>query len=265
MFKRLGMIGLAVAITLAVASSAMADLKFYGGDMVGNIVIRPDQGLQVISGAPGGSAIGDQGLTDADSMTIATSSMYGVAADNEFLFRNVSGLLGKDISERQVTAAHNKQDTYCLDAFYKSSGLQTTVGSFAVASSDKVQLNGNLGNIQFDAQGADPTLVFNEVSQITTDTGPTVGPSMTQTNNVTATLASPGAAANTPLSMITTGNATGLVTITSGIGTSTLQNQEFSSLLKDCQGLYNGQMMKKDTIDMGSTTMMGTGSIVIAP
>lgn len=252
MLKKLGTIGLVVVIALLIVSSAVADLKFYGGDMVSNVFIQPTQNLVVEDL----KAVGTQGLTDGDQMDIVTTDMYAVAADNQFLTRDVKGILGKSILDRQVTAAHNEN-------IYKSSGLQTTAGEFMVKSFDSVTLMGKQGNIQFDAAGANPTLTFNKLSQenlyeVPADPAIPADPSMTQTSDVTAVLASPGESPEKPLSLITTGNAAGLVTIGSIIASSTLQEQEFSALLPGCAGAYNGQMQKADTINMSSVTQMGT-------
>ena len=105
MVKKLGSIGLSIAIAL-LASPAMADLSFWGGNMTGTTNIEPTQELTIgLTGIHNGT----QGLTSGNAIGFATTSMSGLVADNQYLTRSVSGTIGKTISDRQVTSANSTQ------------------------------------------------------------------------------------------------------------------------------------------------------------
>ena len=235
-------------VFLFLSSSALADLSFLGGNMTGQTRVNPTQNLKI---TPPGWIIGTQGLTGGDLMSLATTGMTGIVAGNQYLTRSVSGTIGKTISERQVTSVTTAQASH-------SAGLQNTAANFMVSSADLLELRGNGGNIRFDsARGADPSITFNTFNQETSHAAPATGPSMTQRDNITATILSPGTAA-TPLSLVATGNASGRVAFASSITGQTARDQELSGLLAGGAGIYNGQMADSSFISMESYTEIGT-------
>jgi len=234
-------------VFLFLSSSALADLSFLGGNMTGQTTVNPTQNLQILPGR----IIGTQGLTNGDLMSLATTGMTGIVAGNQYLTRSVSGNIGKSILDRQVTSGTTAQASH-------SAGLQNTAATFMISSSDMVELRGNGGNIRFDsARGADPSITFNTFNQETNHAAPATGPSMTQRDNITATILSPGTAA-APLSLVATGNASGRVAFASSIVGQTARDQELSGLLAGGAGIYNGQMADSSFISMESYTEMGT-------
>lgn len=234
---------------LFLSSSARADLKFYGGDMTGRIVIRPAQNLQI---NPAGDIIGIQGLAGGDLISLATTEMSGVVSNNQYLRRVVSGEIGKTILNRQVTAGSS-------NTAYRAAGIQNMGATITVKSSDLVDLRGNTGAIMFDsAGGADPSITFNTFDQRTTHAAPATGSMIAQMDNITAVIRSPGTSASNPMSLVATGDAGGRVAFASSIDVRTAKSQEHSASLAGSAGLCNGETVSKGFIIMESYTEMGT-------
>lgn len=253
MVKKLGSIGLSIVIAL-LASPAMADLSFWGGNMTGTTRINPTQKLTI---GPTGIHNGTQGLTSGDSIGFATTPMSGLVADNQYLTRSVSGTIGKTISDRQVTSANSTQTK-------TSGGIQETMAAFTVASSDVATLLGNGGNIRFDSgQGANPNVIFSAFEQKTTHDVPTNGTSMSQKDNYTAGITSPGNGVGNPLTFIATGGGNGAVGFGSSIGGETFRKQVFKAMLPGGVGNYEGFQQDSGLLKIDSLTTAGT--IVPAP
>lgn len=249
MVKKLGSMGLGIVIAL-LASSAMADLSFWGGDMTGTTNIESTQNLTI--DALTGIQNGIQGLTGGNSLGFATTPMSALVADNQYLTRSVSGTIGKTISDRQVTGASNIKTGI-------SAGLQETMATFTVASSDVASLLGNGGNIRFDSeQGASPNLTFNLFKQETVHDIPTNGTSMSQSDNYSAGITSPGYDANNALTFMAAGGGNGLVGFGSSIGGETLRQQTFDATLWGGVGTYKGFQQDAGLLKIDSLTTVGT-------
>ena len=247
MFKKLGMIGLAVAITLTVVSSAMADLSFKGGHITGITDMNPIQSLKT---ATAGQIIGTQELTDDDKMSFATEAMTGIVADNQYLNRVTRGSINKTFAGRQATASTNDTTSHCA-------GLQNAGGSTTIGTNDYATLVGHGGNIRFDSSTPGASLKIAGFSQNTTHAAPTTtGSSMTQNQNTTALITSP--ADDDALTLVTTGNAAGIVGFGNSIYSLTARDQDFSGNLDGNIGIYNGQMFDSDVIDMQASHVIGT-------
>jgi len=250
MFKRLFTIGLAVAITLLIVSSAMADLSFIGGNITGITAMNPTQNLQTTAGGP---ITGTQNLTGGDSMSFATTGMTGIVADNQYLNRATLGSIGKAFAGRQATASDSIATSH-------AAGLQNAAGSTTIGTSDYATLAGNGGNIRFDSSNPIASLTIGAgltgFSQNTTHAALATGTSMTQNQSTTALINSP--ANGGVLSLIATGNAAGIVGFGNTINSLTARDQDFSGNLLGNIGIYNGQMMDSDAVTMQALHEIGT-------
>lgn len=247
MFKKLGMIGLAVAITLTVVSSAMADLSFQGGNITGITTMNPIQNLVTAATGP---ITGTQNLADSDVMRFTTTGMIGIVADNQYLNRATLGSINKTFAGRQATASTTDTTSHCA-------GLQNAAGSTTIGTNDYATLVGHGGNIRLDSSTPGASLKIAGFSQNTTHAAPTTtGSSMTQNQNTTALITSPAAAG--VLTLVTTGNAAGIVGFGNSIYSLTARDQDFSGNLDGNIGIYNGQMFDSDVIDMQASHVIGT-------
>ena len=248
MFKKLGMIGLAVAITLTVVSSAMADLSFQGGNITGITTMNPIQNLVTAATGP---ITGTQNLADSDVMRFTTTGMIGIVADNQYLNRATLGSINKTFAGRQATASTTDTTSHCA-------GLQNAAGSTTIGTNDYATLVGHGGNIRLDSStpGASLTIGDTGFSQNTTHAAPATGSWMRQNQNTTALITSPAAAG--VLTLVATGNSAGKVGFGNSIYSLTARDQDFSGNLAGNIGIYNGQMVDSDVIDVQALHEIGT-------
>ena len=254
MFKKLGMIGLAIAITLLIVSSAMADLSFVGGNITGRTQMDPTQSLVTAAIGP---ITGNQQLVGGNLMDLATDTMTGIVADNQYLNRATAGSINKAFAGRQATASFTTGTSHCA-------GLQNVAGSTTIGTNDYATLVGNGGNIRFnsdfpvlDVNNTSASITFGTLSQSTVHNTLALGTSMAQNQNTTAVINSPGNA-GAALTLVATGDAAGVVGFGNTINSLTARNQEFSGNLVGNVGLYNGQMTDSDLIGMSMATEIGT-------
>lgn len=249
MFKRVGIaVGIGAAIILLVATTLMAEVSFWGGAITGGITLRPTQTLAV---PPAGPITATQGLTPGDILSIRTTGMTGIVADAGSLTRRATGTIGKAFSQRQAITAITLPTS-------SAAGIQQTVGSVTVGSSDWANLAGNRGNIRLDtARGADPSLTFTAFTQTAVHDVPAVGPSMAQATGITSALASPATAAQ-PLSLIGAGEGGGAAGFGGSVASDISRGQEFGSLLAGGVGIYGGEQETQDVVIMESTMEVGT-------
>lgn len=293
MIRKLSVIGIAVMVTVWAASSAMAEITFWGGDMTNTIIIRPTGGLNIPVGGP---IVADQGLTIGDSISIITTSDTGYVSSTSQLHRDVSGTIGRLVplsssgtvtlpgvsgdsvlfgitlsggvlgdtqvtlytyttTPTPVTTTHASQYVAGHDpATGRSGGLQQTTTGIYVQSGDT--LDTMTGGINFGSNsGWNPTVMVAPTgfTQVLTADTPGANPAaqMTQTNNTTYALTSPGVA-GTPL--FTQGTGSGTMGFTANIVATTSQQQEFSDLIAGCVGMFDGSQLTVGIVDM-------TGSI----
>lgn len=246
-FKKLCGSGLAMAMVLLLTSQASADLSFWGGNMRSTISLTPTQNLTINAS---GVQTGTQKLTPLDTMSLSTTRMAGIVADNQYLVRGMTGLIRKTINDSQKISA-----TSPLTG--TSAGIQNTAAVFTLSSSDVVNLRGIGGNIRFESgQGADPCVEFTSFTQETVHNVPARGTSMTQQNQFTSVIASPGTRDN-PLTLLATGGGNGAVGFASSIGGETLRQQAFDATLLKSVGVYNGFQQDTSLVNINSVTEAG--------
>lgn len=248
MIKKLSLIGVAVMIGLLAASSAMADILFYGGDMTGTMTINPTASLNIPVGGP---IVGSQGLTAADVISFATTTCTGTVTGASQLHRSVSGTIGSlgnvgtDTNPIMVpsTTTDGLQFIAANDpAVGISTGRHQTITGIYVQSTDR--LDTMTGGITFGSNsGWDPavTVAAGGFTQALTADTPGANPAaqMTQANATTYVLTSPGVA-GTPLFTQSAGTGSGTMGFTAAIQASTFQQQEFSDLIVGSVGMFDG-------------------------
>ena len=260
MIKKLSVIGIAIMVGLLAASSARADILFYGGDMTGTMTINP---MASLGNPVGGPIVGSQGLTANDVISFSTTGCTGTVTGASQLHRSVSGTIGSlgnvgtptDPVMVPSTTTDGLQFIAANDpAVGISAGRQQTITGIYVQSTDR--LDTMTGGITFGSNsGWDPAVTVATFTQASTATVP--GPNsalMTQANVTTYALTSPGVA-GTPLFTQNTG--TGTMGFTAAIQTSTFQQQEFSDLIVGSVGMFDGFQSTTGRVNI-------TGSITAA-
>lgn len=264
MIKKLSVIGIAIMVGLLAASSARADILFYGGDMTGTMTINPTASLDIPVGGP---IVGSQGLTAADVISFATTGCTGTVTGASQLHRSVSGTIGSlgnvgtptDPIMVPSTTTDGLQFIAANDpAVGISAGRHQTITGIYVQSTDR--LDTMTGGVSFGSNsGWNPAVTvaatgFTQVLTADTPGATTPAAQMIQTNATTYALTSPGTAGS-PL--FTQGTGSGTMGFTAAIQASTFQQQEFSDLIVGNVGMFDGFQSTTGRVNI-------TGSITAA-